>query len=286
MLLSCTYCCYNPMQHDALGTPYGYCVLREAILKQPAHTTCGWQRRRDLSLADAEEAQRLQAEAFPGGGVFRLPDRSNGPAGAALLDRDLKLLDNNPVASTVRNWQMDTKVATLANLNAQADYLRSPLAEAALTGLGRAYVANCTHRGGNWTSGLHLVAWLRRRLADVPEVGVDQLWRISPTGLTRQTQLAAWSLMMARLAVIDDVAKVPGSELGGLSGVLDDAAEASPGLSPQVLRKWIRKELLPKLARELPEARYRELAHHLHRDEAEGAPVGAMGETPRESRGE
>lgn len=276
MLLSCTYCCYNPMQLDALGTPYGYCVRREAILKQPTLTTCGWHRRRDLLASDADAVQQAHIQVFPGNGVYRLPDRANGSAGAALLDQDLDRLGENQVASTVRNWNVDQKVATLKVLDSQVHFLRSAKAEAALISLGRAYIANCSRRGGPWTSGLHLVAWQRKRLASIPQVRLDDLWSIAPTSVSRQTELAAWSLMMARILLIADIAQQSGSELAPLADVADEAALASKHLSPTALSTWVRKALVSNLDRWLPEARYRDLAVKLHRDESDDVAVASL----------
>lgn len=264
MLLSCTYCCFNPLQHDAIGAAYGYCVLREAILKQPTSTTCGAHRRRDLGAEAADQAAQAHKRAFPGEGVYQLPERANGAMGERLLDRNLDLIDHSAVGSTVRDWLLGSRADTLAQLSFQVRQLGSVKAEIALLSLGRGYVANCRRHGGNWTSGVSLVWWMRRWLDRMPDVKVDDLWAVRATSLSRQIELAMWSVLMQRVNLIADIASAAESELVDLADAPDAAALASGNLSPYKLQRWIHHELAPRLSRALPDARYRELAAALH----------------------
>lgn len=258
ILLSCTYCCFNPLQHDDVGTPYGYCVKREAILKQPTATTCGSQRRRDLPLDMANRAAEAHAVTFSGEGVYSLPDRSNGVAGQRLLDSNVRALDASQVGSTVREWLDGERIDTLAQLKFQVRQLKSVKAEIAFASLSRAYVWNCQRRGGAWTSGLHLAWWTRSWLHHIPEIGLDDLWRVQRTELARQREIAAWSIMMLRCSLLADIAAPEVSGLHELRGLLDEAALASGDFSPHKLSTWLRSSLGPRFDRLMPVGQYRQ----------------------------
>lgn len=160
--------------------------------------------------------------------------------------------------------QFDGKIATLSELKRRIASRK----EFACLNLGRSYVYRCMARGGAWTSGLNILWWVKRQLPNEPSF-VASDFRYSAAGnLARQEELAAWSLLVARLLMISDVARNSGGELQGLENLPQQAADASENLSPRKLIRWIRSEAIATIDRELPEVRYRSIMEPIINNES------------------
>lgn len=61
---TCDNCIYNPSQFQELGTRTGFCLKHETILRNASHTTCKFNRRKDLPYFLVEEGQAEHAEEF------------------------------------------------------------------------------------------------------------------------------------------------------------------------------------------------------------------------------
>lgn len=118
-----------------------------------------------------------------------------------------------------------------------------------------------------WTSGVHLYWWSRRRLSHIPEVQVTDLRSVGATQLSRQIDLTSWSLVMLRLTFIEDIityARCEGDPLGKISSLTEQAALSLNTFNLNNLAKWIKSEAIPQLDAQLSKNRYVELANQLH----------------------
>ncbi len=136
---------------------------------------------------------------------------------------------------------------------------------------------NCVRRGGEWTSGVHLVWWTRKRLRERPEVKVSDLRHPISTSLARQEDLTAWSVVMLRLHLLADVAVAAPKldPLSSLVSVAEEAAEATDTPDLNALLEWISRNLDPRLKTSLPDSWYegwRAALHSESEDEHEDPP--------------
>jgi hypothetical protein len=159
---------------------------------------------------------------------------------------------------------LDSKIASLYQLR----QIQGVRAELALLGLGRGYVRWCFRQGGPWTSGLHLFWWTRLRLERPPEIQISDFHTQTAASLTRQFELAAWSVVMLRLHFMSDVAAAAPdtddvSELGNL---VELAAEACETPNLEELLAWIHAKGEPLLLRLFSKQRYEALRRDLHKD--------------------
>jgi hypothetical protein len=180
-----------------------------------------------------------------------------------------RLSEGDRVAEVVFDYgKLETKMETLAPLHV----LPGARAELAMLSLGRAYVSWCVAQGGKWTSGLHLLWWVRRQLAAPPEVDGRDLRAPSPLPIARQLDLAGWSVVMMRLLFISDVASFGrGDPIRRLSVLAERAAESAGDLRPATLLRWVRRVALPAFDGALPSGRYERLAAAVRREGVTGA---------------
>lgn len=267
ILSSCQNCWFNGLQYGSLGLAVGYCVRHKKILNSADGTTCGLHVRKDLPLEHALQVSSIHCVRFDLDAIVRISDGVVCERDASSNDRDLIALKNDEVASAVIDFgELGTKIASLAQL----DVLSSARAETAMLSLSRGYVRNCKNRGGSWTSGLHLFWWTRKRLADIPRVNVEDIRTVGATQLARQQNLVAWSVIMLRLCLIEDIAKYASEENDPLKktlGLLDAAAENVQTFNLNRLSAWLKKVAVPRLDKYLPYGRYKEISQELHRDE-------------------
>lgn len=267
-LLSCSNCWYNGLQSGAVGSSLGYCAEYDVVLRRADETTCARQLRKDLlfdsSLASNVDHRRsFRSEDSP-----QLLADARRVTNGEFVESDKRLLRGEAVARVVAEYgEYGTKIESLAQLRA----LPGARAELAMTSLARAYTKRCCDRGGNWTSGVHLLWWTRLRLEEVPqpEIGLGDLRHQLPVDLSRQVELAAWWILMLRLVFISDVgshARAAGHAVGSLADLAERAAEATTTPSVRKLSVWIRKKGLSAIDAVLPERGYRELARELHRE--------------------
>jgi hypothetical protein len=94
--------------------------------------------------------------------------------------------------------------------------------------------------------------------------------------MRRQFELATWSILMLRLQLISDVARVAPEtdDLSALSDVQERAAEAVQTPDPASLAAWLQSEGNALLAKAMPYERYRAMRASLHKEEAEDADDG------------
>ncbi len=262
-LQSCQNCWFNGLQYGAIGLPVGYCARHRKVLNSPDETTCGQQIRKDLGLKRAQEVATYHAKAYENDKIVRLSSKEevNGDSSSAL--RDLAVLRRDLVGEVVVEFgSLDTTILSLVELKT----IRTTRSDIAMISLGRAYIRNCMQHEGVWTSGLHLYWWTRKRLAEVPTIEVDDLRYVGAIQLSRQTELAKWSIMMFRMSLLDDIAEYAGpqnKEVGQEIGIANSAAMAVQDFDVWKLSKWIRKELIPALESKMNYERYLELGNKL-----------------------
>ena len=273
--LSCVNCSFNGLQYDLVGSPVGYCTEHKRILQTPSELTCGRLFRKDLPLLSARREQQIHEVLFSPAAIFILRSRklANGSTTSA-SKADLHVLQQDRVAAAVTNYgRLDTKIESLAQLSS----LDGARADIALLSLSRVYVRRCKARGGKWTSGLHLLWWIRSRLTSDPLVDFQDIRIEAATPIARRVELAKWSILMLRLTVLSDFgeyAKDEGHSVKSLSNLAEDAAVETQVLSFRKLMRWISTTGKERIHRALPEDEYERLSQGLHRDEA-GAPVDA-----------
>jgi hypothetical protein len=265
-LESCQNCWFNGLQYGALGLSVGYCIRHRKVLNFADGTTCGMQVRKDLSLRRAREVATVHSEAFSENKIVRWMDNTELDSDSSDSDKDLAVLRRDAVGNAVSNYgYLDAKIESLSQLGV----MRTARSDVALMSLGRAYVSNCVNQGGSWTSGIHLYWWTKSRLADVPNVAVDDLRFVGSTQLARQTELTSWSIMMLRLSFVDDIVEYAGQEgdeIGRARGLLNQAAMAVSVFNVRKLGNWIRKEIIPSLDAHLDYRRYSKMARELHKE--------------------
>jgi hypothetical protein len=267
--LSCINCSFNGLQYDSVGTAVGYCTEHKRVLQTPSELTCGRLFRKDLPLVSAQREQRIHETRFTPSAISLLRNRelANGSS-TSTSKSDLHVLQRDRVAAAVTNYgRLDTKIESLAQLSA----LDGARADIALLSLGRAYVRRCSARGGRWTSGLHLLWWIRSRLTTEPTIDIQDIRVETAISITRQIELAQWSILMLRLTVLSDLgsyATEEGHSVKSLSGLAEAAAIDTRELSVRKLQRWISTIGQGRLHKALPEDEYERLSHELHRDEA------------------
>ena len=255
-LNSCVNCWSNALQYDTIGLSRGYCVRHHVVLNAPANATCGSLMRKDLSLASAGVVRDRQAVTYSSDHVQALARPKQQPNGMVHPDTDA--ISGDEVAREVVDYGLyPSSIHSLARLSKVA----TVRAEVAMLSLGRGYVRRCSEGDRRWSSGLHLYRWTRERLAETPQVQIADLWVTSATTAARQLEIAAWSVLMLRVALFDDIAcharvaredKEDGAGLAAMPGLLDLAAEETGKLDPKRLARWMKVELGPRLDRALP----------------------------------
>lgn len=265
-LQSCQNCWFNGLQYGSLGLPVGYCARHRKILNLPDETTCGLHIRKDLGLSRAQDVSLVHSRVYADDKIVRLSNKEEVESDFSLSKKDTNILRKDVVGDAVVDYGfLDSKIESLAQLKA----IKTTRSDIAMTSLGRAYVKNCINNSGKWTSGLHLYWWTMKRLADVPEIQVDDIRYTGSIQLSRQTELAAWSVMMFKISLIDDIVEYAGQqndEVGREKGIANNAALAVQSFNVRKLSKWIRKELVPALEARLDYRRYSDLSRELHKN--------------------
>lgn len=266
--LSCANCCFNGLQHDTLGTSFGYCVEHRKVLRFAEELTCGRQFRKDLALVSAEREHERHKSRYSPERVAFLNERAVSPEAAGFVEQDASPLRMDPVGDAVADYGMlGAKIESLARLR----QLQGVRAEIAMLSMGRSYVRRCVERKGSWTSGIHLLWWTRRRLDQEPEVKPNDIRMELAIPLARQVELAQWAVLMLRLIFISDIghhakAASPRAAVGGLAHLADQAAAETAEVSPQALMTWLKRKGLRRFDEALPERSYERMARELHRE--------------------
>ena len=272
-LQSCQNCWFNGLQYGSVGLSVGFCARHRKVLNLPDETTCGLHVRKDLSLARSQEVAAIHARTFADDKIVRIVNNDEIGTDVSASEKDAALVRTDSVGEAVVDYgSLNSRIESLSQLRAMGT-ARSDLA---MTSLGRAYVRNCVRQGGRWTSGLHLLWWTKKRLAVIPDLQISDLRYSGSIQLSRHVELAAWSVMMFRLTLIDDIteyARADGDDIGRVDNILNDAAIAVQQFSVTRLSKWISRELIPSLDSHLNYQRYSSLARELHRnDDSAGQP--------------
>jgi hypothetical protein len=273
ILLSCVNCCHNPLQSDALGTSVGYCTQHRRLLLTPSHLTCGRHFRKDLPAAQAAQERDAHAKRFTPSAIVQLTKKkelANGGS-TSVSSADFDDLSADPVAVAAREYgKLESKIGSIAQLR----FLPGIRPELAMMSLGRVYVNRCVQNKGPWTSGLHLIWWTRRRLREVPDVKVEDLRVETPVPLSRQVELARWSIMMMRLILISDVASYASKQerIARLASLAEHAAADTGELSPGRLERWIKRKGEDLFDAALPQGKYEEIAATLHKEPDDTSP--------------
>jgi hypothetical protein len=268
-LHSCQNCWFNGLQYGAVGLSFGYCARHRKVLNLSDETTCGQHIRKDLGLRRAQEVAAYHSNHYENEKIVRITSGVEVSSDSSASSRDVNIIRNDIVGESVVDYgHLDSKIESLAQLR----MIQSPRADIALTSLGRAYVRNCVRNGGRWTSGIHLFWWTKRRLTEIPQLQVDDIRYSGHIQLSRQTDLAAWSVMMFRLSLLDDIVSYAGAQnddLGREDGIANSAANAVTNFNVRKLSAWIKRELLPALEARLSFERYSMLSRELHQEEAD-----------------
>jgi hypothetical protein len=263
-LHSCQNCWFNGLQYGALGLAVGYCSRHKTILNAPDGTTCGLHLRKDLTLERAKEVSEIHSQQYTSEFVARILDGNPYDNDVSRDRKDMDLLRKDAVAEVVADYgELGSTIESLAQLKV----IPGARAELAMLSLGRGYVNNCVSKNGRWTSGLHLYWWSRKRLAEIPEIRVEDLRSVGAMQLSRQTHLTSWSLVMLRLTFIEDItiyASQQGDPLGKVRSLTEQAALALDTFNLRILSKWLKSEAAPQLDAQLSSSRYAELAKDLH----------------------
>ena len=262
-LSACSHCCFNALQYGNLGTPYGYCVKKCCLLKQPDDTTCGLHLRKDLMAESMERHHNAHAS--------KLADHQQAMVVMHRKDHSIQRAQENVHFETTITYSKDrvtdvvfdygergSSFSTLGRLNE----IPGARAELAMVSLGRAYVRNCFKNDRKWTSGLNLLWWIKERLAEDPKVQLGDIRIFSGLPSQEQLEIETLSLLMLRLKFISDVGKYANEvnhPVGELEFFADEAASALHGrLSPTKLLSWLRRAGAERLERIFPRSLYRE----------------------------
>jgi len=263
-LHSCQNCWFNGLQYGALGLPVGYCSRHKKILNLADGTTCGLHLRKDLTVHRAKEVSKIHIKHYSTDLIGRVSNGLSYENDVSGSEKDVGKLRNDSIGDVVADYgELGSTIESLAQLKA----MPGARAELAMLSLGRGYIQNCASRNGKWTSGLHLYWWSRKRLAEIPEIGVDNLRSVGATQLSRQSDLTAWSLIMLRLTFIDDIttyANQQNDPLGKVQSLTEQAALTLDTFNLRSLSKWLKTEAAPQLDSRLSVTRYAELANELH----------------------
>jgi hypothetical protein len=269
MLHSCRNCWFNGLQYGALGLPVGYCSRHQVVLNVAEATTCGQHMRKDLPLHRAKQVSLIHAARYSKEVIVRIYGDEIAKREVSSDQRDINSLGTDRIGGLVSDYGvLNSTIESLAQLN----MLNEARAEVAMMSLARGYVYNCVGRGGNWTSGLHLFWWTKKRLAEIPDIPVKDLLTTGGTQLSRQVDLTAWSVMMLRLTLIDDIVEHAVAQnymVGDARGLLQKCAEAVQVFNIKRVGKWMRAEALPALDKMLPYEKYKELSRKLHKENGE-----------------
>lgn len=256
-LASCENCCFNPLQNGSVGLSVGYCVEHHLILRDSSATTCGRHFRKDLPFLTAESFARRHQDRYPN--KDRILDLVSGqPTDSPnQVTDEVKYIKTDSVGELISDYGFtDKKIATLSALrNANI----SSRMEFGCLNLSRTYVHRCKLRGGNWTSGLNILWWIKKRLFESPMYVASDFRYTTAKNLQRQEELASWSLLMARLLVISDIAIHSNGMLDSLVKLPQEAAVASENLTTRKLIKWMKDQGFRKINDAMPENRYRDL---------------------------
>ena len=267
-LHSCQNCWFNGLQYGALGLAVGYCHRHKKILNSPDVTTCGLHLRKDLTVLRAIKASEIHGNYYSEDVVSRVVDSNHYANDVSDNQKDMEHLRTDSIADAVSDYgELGSRIESLSQLKA----MPGARAELAMLSLGRGYIKNCISRKGKWTSGLHLYWWSRVRLAEIPEIKVDDLRSMGATHLARQSELTAWSLVMLRLTFIEDIityAKAEDDPLGKVESLTEQAALDLDNFNLRRLSKWLKSVAAPQLDDRLSRTRYTELANTLHTEQA------------------
>jgi hypothetical protein len=279
-LQSCQNCWFNGLQYGSLGLPVGYCSRHLQVLNSADDTTCGLQLRKDLSLQRAREVGEIHRRHYPVHEIVSVVGRKPVNGAASTAAEDIKASRSDPVGAIAFEYgALGSKIESLAMLKNTP----GARAEVTLSSLSRGYVANCVARDGPWTSGIHLYWWTRSRLADEPNISASDIRAVGGIPFSRQVALTAWSIVMLRLTLIDDIAEHAASQghgFGRARGLLRRAAQDVQTFHVTTLARWIRSTALPMLDQRLPERAYVKLANDLHKEElrsGSGSKQGVYG---------
>ena len=134
-------------------------------MRQADETTCGRHFRKDLTALSAEKNATAHQNQFPTDALVTLRDPHAVDGDPSYAEPDPQPLRADPVGKLVCEYGLDaSKINSLASLRSTPGVR----AELAWSSLGRVYVRRCTHRDGAWTSGLHLLWWMKERLPTAP----------------------------------------------------------------------------------------------------------------------
>ncbi|MFY2562456.1 hypothetical protein ACN469_32980 [Corallococcus terminator] len=267
--LSCANCCFNGLQHDTIGTSFGYCVEHRKILRFAEELTCGRQFRKDLPFVSSEREHEQHSKLYSRARVAFLRERSVSPEAAGFIERDAAPLRTDAVGDAVADYGLlGAKIESLARLK----QLQGVRAEIAMLSMGRSYVRRCIERNGSWTSGIHILWWTRRRLTQEPEITINDIRVELAIPLPRQIEIAQWAVLMLRLIFISDIghhAKTanPRNSIGNLSSLAEEAAAETTNITPHALITWLKRKGLKRFDDALPEHTYIRIAKELHRND-------------------
>ncbi|MCA9639387.1 MAG: hypothetical protein KC492_01805, partial [Myxococcales bacterium] len=157
--------------------------------------------RKDLSLSSAVALQQRMMEAR-GTDDVQWTTSPGQPAHEA-IDTDVSRLEADTVGRIlIEDGVFGSAITTLAQLRRWT----SARTEIAFLSRARTYTRNCAQSDQRWTSAIHLWHWTRDQLDAPVHLAVADFRAAAPCGIREQEELGAWSIVMLRLTLLDDIA--------------------------------------------------------------------------------
>lgn len=263
-LLSCENCWFNALQHDSVGTSFGYCSQFRKLLRRPNETTCGQLMRKDIDAERNIELKELHATKFSPIKISVIRD--------ALLHVDgmpQSIYTSSKIEAVIADQigrqlvaPESNKIGAIATLKR----MKSVRSEFAFVVFGRSYVYTCNSRNGAWTSGINIFRWVKKSLTYLPQLSLTDIRFAAGNTYERQVDLVHWSLMISKLRYISDLgyyARRQGDDAGRLEGILELACEEVEGIDSARLEKWLRFVGFKELDKGMPPKRMKELIEGL-----------------------
>jgi len=268
-LASCENCWFNGLQHGSIGLSLGYCTEHKVVLRRPSETTCARHMRKDLLLDTAVQFSERHKKYYQIDDQVQKLVNYEPASETEYVSADTSFIRSDSIGEALADYgEYGTKIESLSNLRT----LRNSRAELAMLSLARGYTHRCMKISNNWKSGIHILWWTRRRLAEgqAPEIYPADIRYSTTRSLERQVELAAWSLLMFRLVFISDIgryAAIGNSPLAELESIAEIAAEETESPNLGKLLKWIRKRGMPILDNIIPEKEYHSIALSVKRED-------------------
>ncbi|WP_139351672.1 hypothetical protein [Rhodanobacter sp. C06] len=266
-LISCENCWFNALQHDSVGTSFGYCSQFKKLLRRPYETTCGQLMRKDIDAERNITLRDFHLSKFPKDKISAIRDVN---AENWSMPKSIYISSNiDSVLADQVGRQLVAPESNKIGAIAALKRIKSVRSEFAFVIFGRSYIYTCNSRGGAWTSGINILRWVKKSLVFKPPLSLTDIRFPAGNTYERQENLVHWSLMISKLRYISDLgfyARRQGDEAGLLEEILESASEEVEGIDSVRLEKWIRQIGFKKMDRAMPPQRMKEIIESLSDD--------------------